>query len=139
MVPAALKGPTARFDFLGLKQDPRATGGAWYHVVRRAAGEPEMQFFFGSAPRKDGQGTRAIAPDKLIIQVDPKAGYQGDEYRLEGWSGQPSEPFRYPHRLRLYAMGLDPENKPTMTATVNYLQVNVQPPADLFVNPLTGR
>jgi hypothetical protein len=136
MVPASLKGGGARFDFLGQKADPRATGGSWYHVVRRKPGEPEMQFFFGSVPRKDGQGMRAGAPDRLIIGVDPRAGYQGDEYRLEGWSGQPTDPYRYPKRIRLYALGLDPEEKPTMSATVNYLQVNVQPPPGLLDDPM---
>jgi hypothetical protein len=135
MVPAALKSPGAQFQLLGHVPNPRATGGAWYHVVRRAPNEPDMEFFFGTGQRRDGGGTRAIAPDKIRISVDPRAGYQGDEYRLENWSGQPNEQFRYPKRIRLYAVGLDPEEKPTMTASVNYLQVNVQPPPGLLDPP----
>jgi hypothetical protein len=138
MVPAALKGPGVRFEQLGVRPDTRATGGQWIHVVRRAPREPDMQFFFGTAPRRDGPGVRAVAPDRIVIGVDPRAGYQGDEYRLEGWSSQPNEQFRYPKRIRLYAVGLDPEEKPTMRASVNYLQVNVQPPQGLLDNPLTG-
>ncbi len=143
MVPAGLKGPGARFVLAGTIADPRATGGQWFKVVRTAPNEGDITFFFGSAPRKDGQGLRAVAPDRLIMGGAPGSKYAGDEYRLEDWvhEGDPKASFeatRYPRTLRLYAIGIDPENKPTMRATINSLEVNVAPDPDMFTDPLGG-
>jgi hypothetical protein len=136
MAPAGLKGPGARFRFLGQVQDPRATGGMWYKVVRQAPGEGDMTFFFGSAPRKDGQGIRAIAPDRLILAGDPGTNYAGDEYRMEEWAHEGpaarNEAIRYPKRIRMYALNIDPENKPTMRAVINFAEVNVAIDPQLF-------
>ncbi len=143
MTPAALKSNGARFRLEGTIQDPRATGGMWFKVVRVAPNEGNITFFFGSAPRKDGTGVRAIAPDRLILGGPPGSNYAGDEYRLEEWLHQGGdaqrEQFRYPRRIRLYAIGIDPENKPTMRANVNFLEINTNIDPELFVNPLTGR
>jgi hypothetical protein len=139
MAPAGLKGPGARFRLLGTIADPRATGGQWFKVVRSAPREGDMTFFFGTAPTKDGRGLRAIAPDKLIIAGPPGSNYAGDEYRLEDWVHDPvearAEQFRYPRKIRLYAIGLDPENKPTMRANTNFLEVNTPIDPDLLVAP----
>ena len=136
MAPAGLKGPGARFRFQGQIQDPRATGGLWYKVVRQAPGEGDMTFFFGTAPRKDGQGLRAIAPDRLILAGDPGTNYAGDEYRLEDWlhegADARAEQFRFPKRIRMYALNIDPENKPTMRAVINFANVNVPVAQELF-------
>lgn len=143
MTPAALKSNGARFRLDGTIQDPRATGGMWFKVTRQAPGEGNITFFFGSAPRKDGTGVRAIAPDRLIMAGPPGSNYAGDEYRLEEWihqgAGVQNEQFRYPRRIRLYAIGIDPENKPTMRANINFLEINTSLDPQLFVNPLTGR
>jgi hypothetical protein len=142
MVPAGLKTAGARFRLEGTIQDPRATGGQWWKVVRKAPGEGDVTFFFGSAPRRDGQGLRAIAPDRLILAGMPGSNYQGDEYRFEGWvheeAAARAEAMRYPRRMRLYAIGIDPENKPTMRASLHHLEVNVQVDPALFDDPLAG-
>jgi hypothetical protein len=139
MAPSALKGPGITFTLQGHVRDPKATGGAWYRVLRKAPGEADMTFFFGTAPNKEGTGTRAIAPDKLVISGFPGSNYAGDEYRLEGWVHQDAaarnEQFRYPRTLRLYAIGLDPENKPTFRGTVSFLEINVQAPEGVFDPP----
>lgn len=128
MAPAGLKGPNVRFVFMGQIQDPRATGGVWFKVVRQAPGEGDMTFFFGTAPRKDGSGIRAIAPDRLILAGDPGTNYAGDEYRMEEWLHEGpearNEQFRYPKRIRMYALNIDPENKPTMRAVINFAEIN---------------
>lgn len=136
MAPAGLKSPGARFRFLGQIQDARATGGLWYKVIRTAPGEGDMTFFFGTAPRKDGAGIRAIAPDRLILAGDPGTNYAGDEYRMEEWAhdggSARNELFRYPRRIRMYALNIDPENKPTMRAVINFAEVNVAVDPGLF-------
>ncbi len=136
MAPAGLKGPNVRFRFMGQIQDPRATGGLWYKVVRQAPGEGDMTFFFGTAPRKDGSGIRAIAPDRLILAGDPGTNYAGDEYRLEEWLHEGpearTEQFRYPKRIRMYALNIDPENKPTMKAVINFAEVNAAMDPQIF-------
>jgi len=136
MAPAGLKGPGARFRFVGQIQDARATGGLWYKVVRTAPGEGDMTFFFGTAPRKDGAGIRAIAPDRLILAGDPGTNYAGDEYRMEEWAHDGAEArneqFRYPRRIRMYALNIDPENKPTMRASINFAEINVPVAAEMF-------
>lgn len=118
----------ARFRFEGMVSHAQASGGQWFKVVRTAPREPNMTYFFGSAPRRDGGGMRAIAPDRLIIHGEPGSNYQGDEYRLEDWArdgpAAQREPTRYPKKIRLYAIGIDAEDKPTMRATVNFLEVN---------------
>src|SRR5262245_20496125 len=63
MAPTGLRSPGARFRFLGVVADPRATGGQWFKVQRTAPREGEMTFFFGSVPTRDGKGLRAAAPD----------------------------------------------------------------------------
>jgi hypothetical protein len=142
MVPAGLKTPGARFRLEGTIKDPRATGGQWWKVVRKAPREGDVTFFFGSAPRRDGQGLRAIAPDRLILAGEPGSNYQGDEYRFEGWvheeAAARNEVMRYPRRMRLYAIGIDPENRPTMRASIHLLEVNVQIDPNHFVDPLGG-
>jgi hypothetical protein len=124
----APKSAGARFRLEGMVPNAAASGGQWFKVVRTAPREPMMTYFFGSAPRKDGQGLRAIAPDRLIIHGEPGGNYQGDEYRLENWARDDAqsqrEAIRYPRTIRLYAIGIDPENKPTMRANVNSLEVN---------------
>lgn len=139
MAPAGLKSPGARFRLLGTVADPRASGGQWFKVVRTAPREGDMTFYFGSAPTKDGKSVRAIAPDKLILAGPPGSKYAGDEYRLEDWIHDPAaaraEQFRYPRKLRLYAIGLDPENKPTMRAVVNFLEVNTPIDPELLALP----
>lgn len=136
IAPAGLKSPGARFRFMGQIQDARATGGLWYKVVRTAPGEGDMTFFFGTAPRKDGSGIRAIAPDRLILAGDPGTNYAGDEYRMEEWAHDGAEArnelFRYPRRIRMYALNIDPENKPTMKATLNFAEINVPMSAEMF-------
>jgi len=140
MTPAALKSNGARFRFEGTIQDARATGGMWFKVTRNAPGEGNITFFFGSAPRKDGTGVRAIAPDRLIMAGPPGSNYAGDEYRLEDWlhtgAEAQREQFRYPRRIRLYAIGIDPENKPTMRANISFLEINTNLDPELFRNPL---
>ena len=64
MAPSGLKSPGATFRFEGMVANQGATGGQWFKVVRNAPREPMMTFFFGSAPRRDGEGIRAIAPDR---------------------------------------------------------------------------
>ena len=129
MAPAGLKSPGAKFRFVGQIQDPKATGGLWYKVVRTAPNEGDMTFFFGTAPRKDGSGIRAVGPDRLILAGDPGTNYQGDEYQMEEWLHEGpqarDEQFRYPRRIRMYAIGIDQPGKPTMRATINFAEVNV--------------
>lgn len=124
----APKSAGARFRLDGVVADPRATGGQWFKVIRTAPREPMMTYFFGAAPRRDGPGLRAIAPDRLVIHGEPGTNYQGDEYRLEGWVREgpdaAREPIRYPKNIRLYAIGIDPENKPTMRATIHAMALN---------------
>jgi hypothetical protein len=136
MAPAGLKSPGARFRLLGTVQDPRASGGAWFKVQRTAPREGDMTFFFGSAPRRDGTGVRAIAPDKLVLAGEPGSNYAGDEYRLQDWVhdnvGARNEQFRYPRKMQLFAIGIDPENKPTMRASINFLEVNTPVDPKLF-------
>jgi hypothetical protein len=139
MAPAGLKSAGARFRFLGTVADPRATGGQWFKVLRTAPREGDMTFFFGSVPRPDGKGMRAAAPDKLILGGPPGSRYAGDEYRLEEWvhesSSARNEQFRYPRKMRLYAIGLDPENKPTMRASINFLEINQPIDPALLADP----
>ncbi len=136
MAPAGLKSPGSKFRFMGQIQDARATGGVWFKVVRTAPGEGDMTFFFGTAPRKDGTGTRAIGPDRLILAGDPGTNYAGDEYRMEEWLHEGpearNEQFRYPKRIRMYALNIDPENKPTMRAVLNFAEINLPQPANLY-------
>jgi hypothetical protein len=139
MVPAGLKSTGARFRLVETVRNPAATGGQWFKVVRTAPREGDITFFFGSAPRKDGQGLRAIAPDRLVMAGEPGSNYRGDEYRLEGWGRETprsrTEAFRYPASMRLYAIGIDPENKPTMRAQISFLEVNSQIDPTLFEAP----
>ena len=139
MAPSGLKGPGVTFRLLGQIPDPRATGGKWWKVLRKAPGEGDMTFFFGSAPTKDGRGIRAIAPDKIIMAGPPGSNYAGDEYRLTGWlhegPGARNEQFRYPQKIQLYAIGLDKEDHPTLKCGVNFLEVNTAIPAEYFTPP----
>ena len=139
MAPTGLKSPGARFRLLGTVRDPQATGGSWFKVVRTAPREGDMTFFFGSAPTKDGRGVRAIAPDKILLAGEPGSNYAGDEYRLEDWVHDPAaarnEQFRYPRKMRLYAIGIDREDKPTMRAFINFLEVNMPIEAGLLDLP----
>ena len=95
---AGLKSAGARFRFMGQIQDARASGGLWYKVVRTAPGEGDMTFFFGTAPRKDGSGIRAIAPDRLILAGDPGTNYAGDEYPVGGWGHAGTQPRHKPRQ-----------------------------------------
>ena len=139
MAPSGLKGPGVSFRFLGNVADPRATGGQWFKVLRKAPGEGDMTFFFGSAPRKDGPGLRAIAPDKIIMGGPPGSNYAGDEYALEGWvhesAAARSERFRYPAKIKLFAIGIDKPDHPTLRANVNFLEINTQLDPALFTPP----
>ena len=139
MAPSGLKSPGATFRFEGMVANAGATGGQWFKVVRNAPREPMMTFFFGSAPKRDGTGIRAIAPDRIIIHGDPGTNYAGDEYRLEGWAREGGdaqrEAIRYPKLIRLYAIGIDPENKPTMRGSVNFLEVNIAIDPALLADP----
>src|SRR5262245_7422094 len=132
----APKSPGARFHLDGVIPNPAASGGQWFKVTRTAPREPNMTYYFGAAPRKDGGGLRAIAPDRLIIAGEPGSNYQGDDYRLEDWARDDPqsqrEKIRYPRRIRLYAIGIDPENKPTMRASVNAMDLNPALEPELF-------
>ena len=124
----APKSPGARFRLEGIERNPQATGGQWFKVIRTAPREPMMSYFFGAAPRRDGAGMRAIAPDRLIIHGEPGTNYVGDEYRLFDWARDDAvaqrEAIRYPKRIQLYAIGIDVEGKPTMNAVVNSIELN---------------
>lgn len=135
----APKSPGARFRLEGVVPSAQATGGQWFKVVRTAPREPMMTYFFGAGPRRDGPGLRAIAPDRLIIHGEPGTNYQGDEYRLEGWARDGAEAareaIRYPNSIRLYAIGIDPENKPTMRANIYSLTLNTAIDPELLALP----
>jgi|GEM_PF-2585912 len=135
----APKSPGARFRLEGVVANPQATGGQWFKVVRTAPREPMMTYFFGAQARRDGPGLRAIAPDRLIIHGEPGTNYQGDEYRLEGWARDGAdasrEPIRYPNSIRLYAIGIDPENKPTMRASIYSLSLNTPIDPEMLTLP----
>ena len=60
-----------------------------------------------------------------------------EEWLHEGPEAK-NEQYRYPRRIRMYALNIDPENKPTMKASIHQLEVNVNIDPELFVDPLGG-
>lgn len=130
----APKRAGARFRLFGVVADAKATGGRWCQVVRTAPGEPDRTIFYGTEPRRDGAGLRAIAPDRMIVHPDAASEDPGDAYRFADWSldatvdpERPADPrgtVRVPTRIVVHAIGTDPAGAPLVTLTVRSLKVN---------------
>ena len=124
----APKRAGARFRLVGVVADARATGGRWCQVVRTAPGEPDRTIFFGTEPRGDGAGFRAIAPDRMIAHADAASEDPGGAYRFDGWSldgtVDPRGTVRVPTHIVVHAIDTDPARDPLLRVTVRSLKVN---------------
>jgi hypothetical protein len=54
-----------------------------------------------------------------------------EEWLHEGPEAR-NEQYRYPKRIRMYALNIDPENKPTMKCVINFAEINVAVDNSLF-------
>ena len=112
------------------------------HQMTALSGDPDMKHFdrmFAQTNRLRTEGTRNLldAGAQAGVRRFIAQSFTGWPFAREGGpvKGEdapldPSppaaqrEPTRYPKRIRLYAIGIDSEDKPTMRATVNFLEVN---------------
>ena len=108
--------------------DAKATGGRWCEVVRTAPGEPDRTIFYGTEPRRDGAGFRAIAPDRMVAHPDAASDDPGDAYQFADWSldgtVDPRGTVRVPAHVVVHAIGTDPARDPLLRVTVRSLKVN---------------
>jgi hypothetical protein len=134
-----LDGPGVTFECEGEKRPSgifrRLGGGTWLKVVRKAAGNPDISFWFAHDRGADGV-VHASYPGVIRVAGDAVGYVPTEDYILQNWEQPQSDPaarrMRLPRTLR--ALGSNPGQPPFefLRASVVSARIDAPLPAEAF-------